>query len=75
MVLASHRDITDTDNGGHYTVKIYESTKKSLPDGAWRHTSIILRPDSYLSEYEPIVLREEQADDLRVIGELVAVLA
>lgn len=74
VVLAWHREIADTDTSGHYTVKIYESTKESLVDGTWRHTSIILRPDSYLPGYEPIVLSEEQAEDLRVVGELVAVL-
>ena len=74
VVLASHREIADTDTSCHYTVKIYESTKEIQDDGTWRHTSIILRPDSYLPGYEPIVLNEEQADDLRVIGELVAVL-
>lgn len=74
VVLASHREIADTDTGGHYTVKIYESIKEYLSDGTWRHESIILRPDSYLSCYEPIVLGEEQAEDLRIVGELVAVL-
>lgn len=74
VVLASHREIADTDTSGHYTVKIYESTKEILADGSWHHSSIILRPDSYLPGYEPIVLSEEQAEDLRVIGELVAVL-
>ncbi|AAR34734.1 DNA/RNA helicase domain-containing protein [Geobacter sulfurreducens] len=74
VVLASHREIADNDTGGHYTVKIYESTKESFSDGTWRHASIILRPDSALPGYEPIVLSEEQAEDLRVIGELVAVL-
>ncbi|WP_235840252.1 DNA/RNA helicase domain-containing protein [Citrifermentans pelophilum] len=74
VVLAYHREVADTDAGGHYTVKIYESMKESLSDGTWRHTSIILRPDSSLPGYEPIVLSEEQAEDLRVIGELVAVL-
>jgi uncharacterized protein len=74
VVLAWHREISDTETSGHYTVKIYESTKENLIDGSWRHTSIILRPDSYLPRYEPIVLSKEQAEDLRVIGELVAVL-
>ncbi len=74
VVLAWHREISDTETGGHYTVKIYESEKENLIDGSWRHTSILLRPDSSRSQYEPIVLREEQAEDLRVIGELVAVL-
>lgn len=74
VVLASHREIADTDSSGHYTVKIYESTKEFLGDGSWRHSSIILRPDSYLPGYESIVLSEEQSDELQVIGELVAVL-
>lgn len=74
IVLASHREVADTDAGGHYTVKIYESMKESLSGDTWRHTSIILRPDSSLPGYEPIVLSEEQTEDLRVIGELVAVL-
>ncbi len=74
VVLASHREIADTDTSGHYTVKIYESTKETQADGTWRHSTIILRPDSSLSGYEPIVLSEEQAEGLRVVGELVAVL-
>ena len=74
VVLVQHRDIADADNGGHYTVKKYESTKKIQPDGTWRHDSIILRPDTTSSGYEPIVLNETQSDSLKVIAELVAVL-
>jgi uncharacterized protein len=74
VVLASHREIADTETGGHYTVKIYESKKESLSDGTWQHMAIILKPDSSLPGYESIVLSEDQADDLRVVGELVAVL-
>ncbi|MEW6501607.1 MAG: DNA/RNA helicase domain-containing protein [Thermodesulfobacteriota bacterium] len=74
VVLAWHREISDTETGGHYTVKVYESRKENLVDGSWRHTSIILRSDSFLPGYEPIVLNEEQAEDLRVVGSLVAVL-
>jgi DUF2075 family protein len=73
VVLARHRDIADTDSGGHYTVKVYESTKEVRPDGTWRHVSIILRPDTTASGYKPIVLSEEQGNDLKV-AELVAVL-
>jgi len=74
IVLAQHRDIADTDMGGHYTVKKYESKKMILPDGTWRHSSIILRPDTTASGYEPFIFTEEQADDVKVIAELVAVL-
>ncbi|MDD3250208.1 MAG: hypothetical protein PHF23_07590 [Smithellaceae bacterium] len=59
VVLAQHRDITDTDSGGQqYTVKVYSSTKESLPDGSWRHKSIILKPDTNMPGYEPIVFFE-----------------
>ena len=74
VVLASHREIADTDYSGHYTVKIYESKKENLADGSWRHTSIILRPDSDLPGYSPIVLSKDQMEGLRILGELVAVL-
>ena len=74
IVLAQHRDISDADNVGQYTVKKYESKKILLPDGTWRHTSIILRPDTTASGYEPFTFTEEQVDDVKVIAELVAVL-
>ena len=74
VVLVQHRDIADTDTGGHYTVKVYDSTKEVRPDGSWRHVSIILKPDTTASGYKPFVLSEEQGGDLKVIAELVAVL-
>lgn len=74
VVLVQHRDITDTDTGGHYTVKVYESTKEVRSDGTWQHASIILKPDTTASGYKPIKLSEEQGNDLKVIAELVAVL-
>jgi len=74
VVLVQHREIADTETGGHYTVKVYDSRKEQMPDGTWRHASIALRPDTTLPGYEAIVLSEEQAEDLQVIAELVAVL-
>jgi DUF2075 family protein len=74
VVLVQHREIADTDTGGHYTIKVYESVKKEMADGSWRHVSIILRPDTTASGYEPIILSEEQSADLDVIAELIAVL-
>ena len=75
IVLVQHRDIADADTGGHYTVKRYESSKKVLADGTWQHESIILQPDTTSSGYEPIIFNESQGVDLKVIAELVAVLA
>jgi hypothetical protein len=73
-VIAQHRDISDLDTGGHYTVKVYESQKEQTPDGSWRHTSIVLRPDTTAAGYEPIVLNPDQAEELRIVAELVDVL-
>jgi len=75
VVLAQHREIQDSDTGGHITVKVYESKKEHVPDGSWRHSSIILRPDTSASGYEPIVLSAKDASDLKIVAELVAVLS
>jgi DUF2075 family protein len=74
IVLVQHRDIADLDTGGHYTVKRYESTKKVLKDGTWRHESIILSPDTTSPGYSPFIFNESQGSDVRVIAEFVAVL-
>ncbi|MHB1185127.1 MAG: DNA/RNA helicase domain-containing protein [Desulfobulbia bacterium] len=74
VVLVQHREISDNDTGGHYTVKIYESKKITHEDGTWQHTSIILQPDTSAPGYEPVVLDERQSEELQVIGEFVAVL-
>jgi hypothetical protein len=73
VVLVQLSEIIDTVTG-EYTVKVYESTKVALPDGTWRHASIILHPDTTAQGYEPIVLTESQSEELQVIGEFVAVL-
>ncbi len=74
VVLAQHREIQDSDTGGHLTVKVYESRKSKGDDGSWRHAEIVLRPDSDDPSFEPIVLDPREAEDLKIVGELVAVL-
>ncbi len=74
VVLVEHRDAAEVEGSGHYTVKRYESKKETLPDGSWRHSSIVLRPDTSELGYEPIVLSGEMAESLRVIAEMVVVL-
>jgi uncharacterized protein len=75
VVVVQHRDIEDPDTRARVTVKIYHSEKVSSMDGEWRHSRIELRPDSTLDTYRPLVLDPREAENLRVIGELVAVLA
>lgn len=74
VVLVQHREIHDSDTGGHFTVKTYESKKEIFPDGTWTHSKIVLRPETTAQGYDPIVLKPETAQDLKVIAELVAVL-
>jgi hypothetical protein len=74
VVLVQHRDIHDTDTGGHFTVKTYESKKEIFPDGTWKHSQIVLKPETTAPGYKPIVLKPEFEQDLRVIAELIAVL-
>ncbi|MGL1937229.1 MAG: DUF2075 domain-containing protein [Fibrobacterales bacterium] len=73
VVLVEHHSIQDPDMGGQYTVKQYQSAKIETDDG-WRHSKIVLRPNSFFTNYEDIVLTEDVLSSLRVVGELVAVL-
>jgi DUF2075 family protein len=74
VVLVQLRDYADPETGGHYTIKLYESEKRMTSDGQWRHSVIVLRPDSTSPVFEPIPLDPNDVDKLRVIAELVAVL-
>ena len=74
IVIAQHRDISDPETGGQFTVKVYESHKTTTPGDSWRHESIILRPDTNADGYAPIKLTPEQAPELRIVAEFVAVL-
>ncbi len=65
-LLVQHREIYDSDTGGSFTLKRYRrpAGKRSGP--------IELAPDN--PAFQPILLEEEHADELEVIGELVGVL-
>ncbi|HYG65930.1 MAG TPA: HsdR family type I site-specific deoxyribonuclease [Thermoanaerobaculia bacterium] len=69
VLLVQHREIEDTDLGGHFTVKRYHSEKVQHPDGTWEHTRILLSPDTHAEGYEPIVIESADAPELRVIAE------
>lgn len=73
VVLVRHRDIQDPDNGGHFTSKIYHSKKKAAGD-TWEHTEIVLKPSSTVFGFPEITLKPDEVDELKVMGELVAVL-
>jgi len=60
--------------GGRYTVKVYQSEKVNTEDGGWQHSKIMLKPDSTDPSYKPIVIQEEDAEELFVIAELILVM-
>ncbi|MFK5949380.1 MAG: S24 family peptidase, partial [Methylococcales bacterium] len=73
IVVVQHRDIQDADTGGSYTVKRYSSEKVQEGD-EWMHSRIVLKPESYMDGYEDLVFDGDEAGELRVVGEFVAVI-
>ena len=73
VVIVQHRDIQDAETGTRCTIKVYSSEKSADSEG-WRHERITLRPQSNLPGYRDIVLEADASSELRVLGELVAVL-
>ncbi|MGH9278561.1 MAG: S24 family peptidase [Acidimicrobiales bacterium] len=72
ILLVEHRDIADPDTGGSYTVKRYRSDKAAGDGDSWAHAAVWLEPLN--PGYQPIVVAASEADDVRVIGELIEVL-
>jgi hypothetical protein len=73
-VLVQHREIQDTDLGGHFTLKRYHSEKAQAPDGTWEHTRIVLSPDTMAEGYEPIIIEASGDEEVRVIAEWLGVV-
>jgi hypothetical protein len=70
IVVVQHRDIADPDTGGRYTIKRYRSEKVADEAGGWRHTRIVLHPESDQPGYAPIVLElEPEQDAVQVVAE------
>ena len=71
LLLVQVNTHADPENGGRYTVKRYHSTKRTSDEG-WQHETIELQPLN--PEYPSIQVSAQDAEDLRVIGEFVAVI-
>jgi SOS-response transcriptional repressor LexA len=67
IVLAQARGISDPETGGAFTLKVYTSTKKSKPDGSWRHEQIRLSPLN--PAYKPILLEASDENAFKIVGE------
>jgi DUF2075 family protein len=74
VVVVEHRQISDPDTGARVTVKVYQSEKVSAQDGDWRHSRIVLKPDSTDKRYRPIVLDQEEEGNVKVVAEFIEVL-
>jgi hypothetical protein len=72
-VLVEYTDLQDSEFGSCYTVKEYQS-KKSVSEDGWEHESIILKPLSTHSDYQDLVIGEDQIALFRVIGTFECVL-
>lgn len=73
IVLAKHYDIQDSDFGAGYIVKSYHS-EKDISEKSWSHESIILKPLSYDSSFEDIILSGDAINKLQIVGELITIL-
>ena len=74
IVVAQHRAITDAENGASYTVKLYGSEKVISDDGTWKHVRVTLSPSSTDPGFRDIVLLENDAANVNIVAELLAVL-
>jgi hypothetical protein len=72
-LLVRHSGITDPHTGGQYTLKVYTSEKQAAEDGAWRHTKITLKPLN--PSHDPIVLMPGSEGEVRIIAEIIQVVA
>jgi len=74
IVLVENFGKNDEDFSSSFTVKTYASEKKVSDDGGWVHSAIVLKPNSTESRFEDIILHEEDCENMRVVGEFIAVL-
>lgn len=73
IVLIENRDLHDQDFNSAFTVKTYLSQKTHTEDG-WQHTEILLKPNSYDDNFKDLIITEENAEGMKIIGEFVCVL-
>lgn len=69
MVIAEYYNLQDSEYGSCYTFKEYHSQKVVTEEG-WHHEKIILRPKSYDSSYQDIIIDPEHINERKfnIIG-------
>jgi superfamily II DNA or RNA helicase/HKD family nuclease len=73
ILLIENRDLQDPDFNSAFTIKTY-SSEKIVTEDNWEHSSIVLRPNSFDSSYQNIIITEQNASQMRVVGEFIKIL-
>ncbi|MDZ4663980.1 MAG: DUF3427 domain-containing protein [Bacteroidota bacterium] len=73
ILLIENRDIHDPDFNSAFTVKTYSSQKIVTEEG-WKHSVIVLKPNSYDESFKDIIINEENGKEMNVVGEFITVL-
>ena len=71
--MVQHYNYYDSDYTGAYSIKEYSSVKSYDEYGNWQHEKIELLPLN--KDYNPIIIKTEDAEEFRVIGEFVGVIS
>jgi len=74
VVLAQHRDIDDSEMGGHFAVKEFAAETWMDEDGNITNSAVTLRSDSTEPSFHDIVITNAGEGDLRILAELVEVV-
>jgi superfamily II DNA or RNA helicase/HKD family nuclease/SOS-response transcriptional repressor LexA len=73
ILLIENYDRQDPDYNSAFTVKTYAS-QKAISEEGWEHLEILLKPNSFDLSYKDIIINEENANEMNVIGEFIEVL-
>jgi len=72
VLFINHSGLNDPHTGGSWTVRRFQSVVREEGSEEWPHDRIVLEPDN--DEYPPFTLDVKSEEDLRVLGEFVAIL-
>ncbi len=73
ILLIEYHDLQDPDYNSAFTIKTYSSEKKNTNEN-WYHTTIRLKPNSYNETYKDIIITEENAASMKIIGEFKSII-
>ena len=71
--MVENLDIQDPDFNSAFTIKTYTS-EVEITDETWEHRLIKLKPNSFDSSFKDIVIKEDNVENMKIIGEFISVL-